>query len=352
MNPSWVAVHPVLCASDFLCRDLREVATLREEPAENPVEVLVGPPLICSVLVGEEEPCPRQAVYAVPLDSLDVHELAALVEGQGDENPAELLASDFPLDLIKDFHHAFPLQVRHFPDNLPAAPPLRHCQQAVCRLAPSALDGVDLPMPGVRPVLSLLGASVDAMLGAFSSSVPPFAPLFPAFRTPVRQVLPFLAPSRSPSCTRSFPTPSCRLTTAPVQLLHRRIRAEPHVHDDPPQFPGQRPVAHDPRHAPPVPVPPVGNVLRTLGVVLLRRAQVAPCVLDGAANYLVVERLPVAVEYGRKPCPASDYREPSPPEKITFQQNPFAVVEAAVFFSLLLCYSVHGFLSSCFVVLS
>lgn len=45
MNPSWVAVHPVLCMGNIL------YCTLREEPLENPVVVLVGPPIICSLKV-------------------------------------------------------------------------------------------------------------------------------------------------------------------------------------------------------------------------------------------------------------------------------------------------------------
>lgn len=45
MNPSWVAVHPVLCIGNI------PYCTLREEPLENPVVVFVGPPIICSLKV-------------------------------------------------------------------------------------------------------------------------------------------------------------------------------------------------------------------------------------------------------------------------------------------------------------
>ena len=95
----------------------------------------------------------------------------------------------------------------------------------------------------------------------------------------------------------------------------------------------------------------VVDALRVHGVVLQHRAQVPPCVLDGATGSLVVACLPVALEYPGKLRAAGDFREPCPPEEITFQKNPLAVVEAAVFFSLLLCCSSHGFSSSCFLVL-
>lgn len=83
--------------------------------------VLVRAALAGCIRMSKIKSRPRPAVNAASLDALDVHELTSAVAGHGSEDSAELVASDFPLNLIKDLHGAFSFGVRHFTYNLAAA---------------------------------------------------------------------------------------------------------------------------------------------------------------------------------------------------------------------------------------
>ena len=86
-----VAVHPALRLGDLGSCHFVEAGTLWEEAADNPVHVLVAPPLGGAVWVVVVYSGPRRPAAEGPLHSGAVLEFAAVVHGDTPEDLPEVL---------------------------------------------------------------------------------------------------------------------------------------------------------------------------------------------------------------------------------------------------------------------
>src|SRR5690554_2498474 len=155
-DPSGIGIHPVLYFLHALGLDECKIGSLGQESPDDAVVILVGAPLARAVRMCEIQCGPVALGQYRLLQSMDIGELAAIVERDREEYLAEQAASKLALQLVECVLHGLRAPVPYLDDQLHSRAPLHKGQQAFPRPILCAVDRIAFPVPCFQPAEDLL----------------------------------------------------------------------------------------------------------------------------------------------------------------------------------------------------